>query len=146
MDEVVVEVVRRVVALTLDLVVKYVGQGHMANDCWFKDDFQPAVLRPLQNGSNCKSIQEFKNLSLRLFRFIRACRVDMTIVEVERMRARAQDKLMNKLATVRHKAEEKLAAAEAKRNCHAAKTEEQAEYIRKTGRIPSSFSCRCWCF
>ncbi|KAL2518573.1 Remorin family protein [Abeliophyllum distichum] len=48
-------------------------------------------------------------------------------VEVERIRARAQDKLMNKLATVRLKAEEKLAAAEAKRNCHAAKTEEQAD-------------------
>ncbi|XP_022877174.1 uncharacterized protein LOC111395423 isoform X2 [Olea europaea var. sylvestris] len=67
-------------------------------------------------------------------------------VEVERMRAKAQDILINKLAAVRRKAEEKLAAAEVKRNCHAAKTEQKAEYIRKTGRFPSSFSCHCWCF
>ncbi|KAJ8629380.1 hypothetical protein MRB53_022703 [Persea americana] len=37
-------------------------------------------------------------------------------VEVERMRGSAQDKLMNKLAAARHKAEEKRAAAETKRN------------------------------
>ncbi|OIT07201.1 PREDICTED: uncharacterized protein LOC109232859 isoform X2 [Nicotiana attenuata] len=67
-------------------------------------------------------------------------------VEVEKMRARAQDKLMNKLAAVRHKAEEKLAAAEARRNNHAVKIEKQAEYIRKTGRLPRSFSCCRWCF
>ncbi|KAJ4975014.1 hypothetical protein NE237_008188 [Protea cynaroides] len=66
-------------------------------------------------------------------------------VEVERMRGRAQDKLMNKLAAARHKAEEKRAAAEAKRNLQAAKTEEQAEYIRRTGRIPSSFTSCNWC-
>ncbi|XVF85514.1 hypothetical protein PTKIN_Ptkin17bG0123500 [Pterospermum kingtungense] len=57
-------------------------------------------------------------------------------VEVERMRGRSHDKLMNKLAAARHKAEEKRAAAETKRNQQAAKTEQQAEYIRKTGRIP----------
>ncbi|XP_024988287.1 uncharacterized protein LOC112523079 [Cynara cardunculus var. scolymus] len=67
-------------------------------------------------------------------------------VEVERMRGGAHDRLMNKLAAARHKAEEKRAAAEAKRNRQAAKAEEQAEYIRKTGRIPSSFTCyRCCC-
>ncbi|XP_009611493.1 uncharacterized protein [Nicotiana tomentosiformis] len=67
-------------------------------------------------------------------------------VEVERMRAGAQDKLMNKLAAVRHKAEEKLAAAEARRNNHVVKIEKQAEYIRKTGRLPRLFSCCRWCF
>lgn len=66
-------------------------------------------------------------------------------VEVERMRGRAHDKLMNKLAAARHKAEEKRAAAEAKRNKQAAKTEQQADYIRRTGRIPSSFYCWNWC-
>ncbi|XP_062113007.1 uncharacterized protein LOC133824155 isoform X2 [Humulus lupulus] len=66
-------------------------------------------------------------------------------VEVEKMRGRAHDKLMNKLASARHKAEEKRAAAEAKRNQQAAKTEQQAEYIRRTGRIPSLFSCWNWC-
>lgn len=55
---------------------------------------------------------------------------------------------MNKLATVRHKAEEKRAAAEVNRNNQATKTEEQAEYIRRTGHVPSSylsFSCCTWC-
>ncbi|XP_050210769.1 uncharacterized protein LOC126661056 [Mercurialis annua] len=68
-------------------------------------------------------------------------------VEVERMRGRAQDILMNKLAAARHKAEEKRAAAEVKRNKQAAKTEQQADYIRRTGRIPSTFSFSfCgWC-
>ncbi|KAF9624087.1 hypothetical protein IFM89_007785 [Coptis chinensis] len=66
-------------------------------------------------------------------------------VEVERMRGKAHDKLMEKLAAARHKAEEKRAAAEVKRNRQAAKTEQQAEYIRRTGRLPS-FSCCNWCF
>ncbi|KAL0927256.1 hypothetical protein M5K25_001419 [Dendrobium thyrsiflorum] len=62
-------------------------------------------------------------------------------VEVEKMRAWAHDKLMNKLAAARHKAEEKRAEAEAHRNQQAARTAQEAEYIRRTGRIPSSFSC-----
>lgn len=66
-------------------------------------------------------------------------------VEVERMRGRAHEKLMNKLAAARHKAEEKRASAEAKRNKQAVRTEQQAEYIRRTGRIPTSFSCWNWC-
>lgn len=66
-------------------------------------------------------------------------------VEVERMRASAHEKLMNQLAAVRHKAEEKRATAEAKRNQQAARIAQQADYIRRTGRIPSSFSCWSWC-
>ncbi|RZC12309.1 hypothetical protein D0Y65_012211 [Glycine soja] len=69
-------------------------------------------------------------------------------VEVERIQGKAHDKLTNKLAAARHKAEEKRAAAEANRNHQAAKTEEQAEYIRRTGHVPSSylsFSCCNWC-
>ncbi|TYJ49862.1 hypothetical protein E1A91_A01G164800v1 [Gossypium mustelinum] len=65
-------------------------------------------------------------------------------VEVERMRGRAHDKLMNKLAAARHKAEEKRAEAEAKRNRQAAETEQQADYIRRTGRVPY-FRCWSWC-
>ncbi|XP_039015253.1 uncharacterized protein LOC120145498 isoform X2 [Hibiscus syriacus] len=65
-------------------------------------------------------------------------------VDVERMRGRAHDKLMNKLAAARHKAEEKRAAAEAKRNQQAAETEQQADYVRRTGRIPY-FCCWSWC-
>ncbi|XP_077231249.1 uncharacterized protein LOC143864236 [Tasmannia lanceolata] len=67
-------------------------------------------------------------------------------VEVERMRGHAQDRLMNKLAVSRHKAEKKRAIADAKRNRYAARTEHQADYIRKTSRIPSSFSYWNWCF
>ncbi|KAK1385342.1 Remorin like [Heracleum sosnowskyi] len=65
-------------------------------------------------------------------------------VHVERMSARAHDKLKKKLAAIRLKAEEKLAAAESERNRQGAKTEKQADYIRKTGQIPSSFSCCGW--
>ncbi|KAK9935680.1 hypothetical protein M0R45_022769 [Rubus argutus] len=66
-------------------------------------------------------------------------------VEIERIRGHAHSKLMNKLAAARHKAQEKRAAAEARRNEQACKTEQQAEYIRRTGRIPSTFSCWGWC-
>ncbi|GAV73228.1 Remorin_C domain-containing protein [Cephalotus follicularis] len=72
-------------------------------------------------------------------------------VEFERMRGHAQDRLMNKLAAARHKAEEKRSEAEAKRDRQAAKSEQQAQYIRRTGRIPSfrswcsSFSLWDWC-
>ncbi|XP_057541444.1 uncharacterized protein LOC130820190 isoform X2 [Amaranthus tricolor] len=66
-------------------------------------------------------------------------------VEVERLRAKAQDKFANKLATTKHKAEEKRAAAEMKMNKQASKTEKQAEYIRKTGEIPSKFSSWSCC-
>ncbi|XXG60230.1 hypothetical protein AAC387_Pa04g2193 [Persea americana] len=66
-------------------------------------------------------------------------------VEVERMRAHAHDALMNKLAAARHKAEEKRATAEAKRNKQAAKTEQQADYIKRTGHIPTSCFCWNWC-
>lgn len=64
-------------------------------------------------------------------------------VKVERIRGHAHEKLMNKLAASRHRAEEKLAAAEAKRNRQAAKTAQRAEYIRQTGHMPSPFSH--WC-
>ncbi|KAK8965876.1 hypothetical protein KSP40_PGU012010 [Platanthera guangdongensis] len=62
-------------------------------------------------------------------------------VEVERMRARAHDKVMSKQASAKHKAEDKRAASEARRNQHAARTARQAENIRRTGRNPSS---SCW--
>lgn len=66
-------------------------------------------------------------------------------VEVERMRARAQDKLMSKLASTRHTADEQRAAAESKRDRSAARTAEQAEHIRRTGRMPPSLGCWNWC-
>ncbi|KAM5568143.1 hypothetical protein ABKV19_015954 [Rosa sericea] len=69
-------------------------------------------------------------------------------VKAERMKSRAQEKLTNKLAATRRIAEEKRANAEAKLNEKALKTSEKADYIRRTGHLPSSFSCKlpslCW--
>ncbi|PKI78335.1 remorin 1.4 [Punica granatum] len=69
-------------------------------------------------------------------------------VKAERMKARAQEKLANKLAATKRIAEEKRANAEAKLNEKAARTSERADYIRRTGHLPSSFSLKlpsfCW--
>ncbi|PSR84781.1 Remorin like [Actinidia chinensis var. chinensis] len=69
-------------------------------------------------------------------------------VKAERLKARAQEKLTNKLAATRRIAEEKLANAEAELNEKAVKTSEHADYIRRTGHLPSSFSFKlpsfCW--
>ncbi|KAM7252314.1 hypothetical protein ACFE04_024197 [Oxalis oulophora] len=68
--------------------------------------------------------------------------------KAERMKARAQEKLTNKLAATKRIAEEKRANAEAKLNEDAMKTQESADYIRRTGHMPCSFSFKmpslCW--
>lgn len=69
-------------------------------------------------------------------------------VKAERLKARAQEKYANKLAAARRIAEEKRANAEAKLNEKAVKTSERADYIRRTGHLPSTFSFKlpslCW--
>lgn len=69
-------------------------------------------------------------------------------VKAERMKSRAEEKLANKLAATKRIAEEKRANAEAKLNEKAVKTSERADYIRRTGHLPSSFSLKmpsfCW--
>ncbi|XP_057543009.1 uncharacterized protein LOC130821321 [Amaranthus tricolor] len=69
-------------------------------------------------------------------------------VKAERLKARAQEKYVNKLAAARRIAEEKRANAEAKLNEKAVNTSEKADYIRRTGHMPSSFSFKlpslCW--
>ncbi|URE01092.1 Remorin, C-terminal region [Musa troglodytarum] len=67
-------------------------------------------------------------------------------VEVERTRAHELERLMNKVAAASHKAEKMRATAQAKRNYQAATTAKQPEYIRRTGRIPSSFFYWRCCF
>ncbi|KAI5084014.1 hypothetical protein GOP47_0000183 [Adiantum capillus-veneris] len=64
-------------------------------------------------------------------------------VKVEKTRAHAHEGLLKKLAAARLKAEERLAAAEARRCEKASKSAQRADYIRRTGRLPSSslFSC-----
>ncbi|KAE8812091.1 hypothetical protein D1007_10928 [Hordeum vulgare] len=71
----------------------------------------------------------------------RKAEMEMKKIEMkaEQMKARAQEKLANKLATARRVAEEKRAVAEATLNEGAARTSEKADYIRRTGHLPSSF-------
>jgi hypothetical protein len=69
-------------------------------------------------------------------------------VKAERLKARAQERLANKLASTKRIAEEKRANAEAKLNEKAVKTSEKADHMRTTGHLPSSFSFKlpslCW--
>ncbi|KAJ4777901.1 Remorin family protein [Rhynchospora pubera] len=65
-------------------------------------------------------------------------------VDLEKIRARSQEKLMNKLAASKHKANQKRAAAEAKRQKEATRTTKQAEYIRQTGHVPNQSCSSCW--
>lgn len=60
-------------------------------------------------------------------------------VKAERVKARAQERLTNKLASTRRIAEEKRANAAARMNEQAMRTSERADYIRRTGHLPSSF-------
>ncbi|XP_061966701.1 uncharacterized protein LOC133690491 isoform X1 [Populus nigra] len=64
---------------------------------------------------------------------------------VEQMRAQAHAKMVKKIAMTRQRSEEKWAAAEARKNQDAERTAAQAEYIRQTGRMPSSnYICCGW--
>ena len=69
-------------------------------------------------------------------------------MKAERLKARAQERLTNKLAATKRIAEEKRANAEASLNEKAVKTSERADYIRRTGHLPSTFSFKlpslCW--
>lgn len=69
-------------------------------------------------------------------------------MKAERLKARAQERMANKLAATKRIAEEKRANAEANLNEKAVKTSERADYIRRTGHLPSTFSFKlpslCW--
>lgn len=69
-------------------------------------------------------------------------------MKAERLKARAQERLANKLAETRRIAEEKRVNAEAKLNEKAVRTSERADYIKRTGHLPSTFSFKlpslCW--
>ncbi|XP_012446757.1 uncharacterized protein LOC105770207 [Gossypium raimondii] len=65
--------------------------------------------------------------------------------KVEQMRGQAQAKMVKKIAMSRQRSEEKRAAAEARKNRDAERTSAKAEYIRQTGRMPSSpYMCCGW--
>ncbi|XP_051125042.1 uncharacterized protein LOC127247288 [Andrographis paniculata] len=64
---------------------------------------------------------------------------------IEQTRAHAQAMMIKRVALARQKADEKRAKTEAKKIQQAEKTAAQAEYIRQTGRIPTSpFLCCSW--
>ncbi|XP_043723878.1 uncharacterized protein LOC122670910 isoform X3 [Telopea speciosissima] len=69
-------------------------------------------------------------------------------VKAERLKSRAEEKLGIKLVATRRIAEEKRENAEAKLNEQAVRTSEKADYIRRTGHLPSSYSFKlpllCW--
>ncbi|MED6208080.1 hypothetical protein PIB30_041634 [Stylosanthes scabra] len=58
--------------------------------------------------------------------------------KIEQMKAQAHARAVKKIAMLRQRTEEKLAAAEARKNREAARITAKGEYIRQTGRIPSS--------
>lgn len=66
------------------------------------------------------------------------------------MKALAQERFANKLASTKRIAEEKRANAQVKLNDKALRATERVEYIRRTGHVPSSFSLSfklpsiCW--
>ncbi|KAE8690820.1 Kinase superfamily protein isoform 1 [Hibiscus syriacus] len=80
----------------------------------------------------------------------RKAELEMKKIEVkaESLRARAKERCANKLAATRRVAEEKRANAESKLNEKDIRTSQRADYIRRTGHFPSSFSFKlpslCW--
>ncbi|CAH9145799.1 unnamed protein product [Cuscuta epithymum] len=102
-----------------------------------------------EEAENAKHLARFKREEMKIQAWenhqIAKAEAEMRKIEmeVERMRTRSQDEVMKKLSSVRCKAEEKRASAEAKMKDHSSKAEKQAEYIRRTGRIPTSSACCC---
>lgn len=69
--------------------------------------------------------------------------------KAEKMKASAEETMADKLAATKRIAEEKRANAEAKLSKKSVRTSEKADYIRRTGHLPSSFSFKlpflcCW--
>lgn len=68
--------------------------------------------------------------------------------KVEQLKSRAEQKCKSRIAATRRVGEEKRAAAKAKLDSKAMKTSERADYIRRNGHLPSSFSFKlpscCW--
>lgn len=59
------------------------------------------------------------------------------------MRAEAQAKMVKRISMAKQKAEDQRVKAETRKNRFAEKAGAQAEYIRQTGRLPSSSSLSC---
>ncbi|KAL8120620.1 uncharacterized protein LOC141724836 [Apium graveolens] len=114
---------------------------------------QPAIekrAKAWEDEEKAKYISRFKNSEIKIqaWENLKKAKAEAEMrkieVEMERMRSRAHDKLKAKLAAGRDKAEKKLAAAESKMSRQVSKRAKQAEFYRKTGQTPSSFSCIRW--
>ncbi|XP_074362868.1 uncharacterized protein LOC141703169 isoform X1 [Apium graveolens] len=64
--------------------------------------------------------------------------------KVEQMSAHAQAKMVKKVAMAKQRSEEKRDATEAKKTSESHKLAAQAERIRRTGRVSSSYMCCAW--
>uniref|UniRef100_A0A7N0VHY0 Remorin C-terminal domain-containing protein n=1 Tax=Kalanchoe fedtschenkoi TaxID=63787 RepID=A0A7N0VHY0_KALFE len=64
--------------------------------------------------------------------------------KVEEMRCQCQTKMLQKIATARHRSEEKREKAEARKNRQAERSAAMAGYIGRKGHIPYSYICCGW--
>ncbi|KAL7588420.1 hypothetical protein Lser_V15G40997 [Lactuca serriola] len=116
---------------------------------------QDAKLNPLENramawdeAERAKYMARYKREEVKIQAWEnhekRKAEMEMKRMEAkaERLKSRAQEKYTNKLASTRRIAEEKRAKAEVNLNEQAVKTSERADYIRRTGHLPSSFSIK----
>ncbi|XP_047311313.1 uncharacterized protein LOC124914750 [Impatiens glandulifera] len=63
--------------------------------------------------------------------------------KIEQMRAHSKSKILKKIGIARQKSEEKRVWVEARKQKDAERTGAQAEYIRRTGRIPTRLPLAC---
>ncbi|GMI86005.1 hypothetical protein like AT1G30320 [Hibiscus trionum] len=107
----------------------------------------------LMNGQNMQASYAKKSKHTARFRYdsilyeLYARKAEMRRIEakVEQMRAQAEAKMVKKIAMAKQRSEEKRAAAESRKHREAERTYAQAEYIRRTGRMPSSrYICCGW--
>ncbi|KAF5746472.1 hypothetical protein HS088_TW06G00657 [Tripterygium wilfordii] len=117
------------------VVVQGVEKAHKAPKS--KDSEQARKLSPLEARAIAWDEAERAKYTARF------CKV-----KAERLKARAQERMANKIAATRRVAEEKRVNAEAELNEKAVRTCEKADYIRRNGHMPTSFSFKlpslCW--
>ncbi|XP_038703389.1 remorin 4.1-like [Tripterygium wilfordii] len=141
------------------VVVQGVEKAHKAPKS--KDSEQARKLSPLEaraiawdEAERAKYTARYKREEVKIQAWEnhekRKAEMEMKKMEVkaERLKARAQERMANKIAATRRVAEEKRVNAEAELNEKAVRTCEKADYIRRNGHMPTSFSFKlpslCW--
>ncbi|CAI0544857.1 unnamed protein product [Linum tenue] len=104
-----------------------------------------------EEAEKCKHSARYKREEIQIQAWesqqIAKLEADMRRTEskVEQMKAQAEAKMVKKVAMARQRAEERRAAAESRKNRDAERTAAKAEYIRQTGRMPSThYICCGW--